>query len=170
MSRDIERGRLGWGIFLLAKVRTVVDGRYVHQGGGGRAYSPLPRLWAWGSWGGPYWTSRVYTGSGYGRHVWGFVPWDRGSPSRIETHGKVPRIKEIFDDSGSSIILSRTGFPTRLKCKKVRIVKGKTSWMIVKGKTSWMIVKEKLSERAVMKEDRLGRVCLQERRLTPKGT
>jgi len=53
------------------------------------------------------------------------------------------------------------GFPTRLKCKKVGIIK---------GKTSQMIVKEKLSERAVMKEDRLGRVCLQERRLTPKGT
>ena len=29
----------------------------------------------------------------------------------VETHGKVPRIKAIFDDSGSSIILSRTGFP-----------------------------------------------------------
>ena len=57
--------------------------------------------------------------------------------------------------------LSRTGFLTWLKCKKVRIVK---------GKMSRMIVKEKLSERAVMKEDRLGWVCLQERRLTPKGT
>jgi len=27
-----------------------------------------------------------------------------------ETHGEVPRIRKIFDDSGSSIILSRTGF------------------------------------------------------------
>src|SRR5882724_13182219 len=37
----------------------------------------------------------------------------RGSPSRIETHGEVPRIKAIFDDSGSSIILSRMGFQIR---------------------------------------------------------
>src|SRR5882724_10877027 len=161
MLRHVERGHLGWGTFHLAKVRTVVDGRYIHQGGGGQAHSPSPRLWAWGSRGGPYWTSRARTWSGYGRHVWGFVLWDGGSPSRIETHGKVPRIKEIFDNSGSLIILSRTGFPTRLKCKKVRIIK---------GKTSQMIIKEKLSEGAVMKEDRLGRVCLQERRLTPKGT
>ena len=51
----------------------------------------------------------------------GFVPWDGGSPSQIETHGEVPRIKEIFDDSGSSIILSRTGFPIRIKSKKVEI-------------------------------------------------
>jgi len=33
-----------------------------------------------------------------------------------------------------------------------------------------MIIKEKLSKRAVMKEDELRQVCLQERRLTPKGT
>jgi len=59
--------------------------------------------------------------SGHGGHVWGFVPWDGGSPSQIETHGKVPRIKETFDDSGSSIILSRTGFLIRLKSKKVEI-------------------------------------------------
>ena len=44
-------------------------------------------------------------------------------------------------------ILSRMGFLTQLKCKKVGIVK---------GKMSWMIIKEKLSERAVVKEDRLG--------------
>ena len=30
----------------------------------------------------------------------GLVPWDGGSPSRVETHGEVPRIKKIFDDSG----------------------------------------------------------------------
>ena len=66
--------------------------------------------------------------------MWGFVPWDKGSPSRIETHGEVPRIKEIFDDSGSSIILSRMGFQIRLKSKKVEIGKEKTSQMIVKEK------------------------------------
>jgi len=33
-----------------------------------------------------------------------------------------------------------------------------------------MIVKEKLSNRAVMKENGLGWVYLQERRITPKGT
>jgi len=33
-----------------------------------------------------------------------------------------------------------------------------------------MIIKEKLSERAVVKENGLGWVCLQERRITPKGT
>ena len=152
MSRDIERSRLSWGTFHLVKVRTVVDGKYIHQGGGGWAHSPSPRLQVWGSQGGHYWTSRAHMGSGYSGHVRGFVPWDRGLPSRIETHGEVPRIKEIFDDSGSLIILSRMGFPTRLKCKKVGIVK------------------EKLSERAVVKEDRLRQVCLQERRLTPKGT
>ena len=53
--------------------------------------------------------------------MWGFVLWDGGSPSQIETHGEVPRITEIFDDSGSSIILSRMDFPTRLKSKKVEI-------------------------------------------------
>ena len=71
-------------------------------------------------------------GSWYSRHVRGFVPWQRfvswdgGSSSRIETHGEVPRIMEIFDDSGSLIILSRTGFPTRLKHKKVEIGQEKT--------------------------------------------
>ena len=112
MSRDIEGGHLGQGTFQMAKVRTVVDGQYVHQGGVGQACSPSPRLRVWGSQGGPYWTSRVCTGYGYGGHVWGFFLWDGGSPSQIETHGKVPRIKETFDDSGSSIILSRTGFTT----------------------------------------------------------
>ena len=108
MSRDIESGDLSRGTFHLAKVRTVVDGRYVHQGGVGQAHSPLPNLRAWGSQGCPYWTSRVHTGSGYGGQVQGFVLQDGGSPSRIETHGEVPRIKEIFDDSGSLIILSRS--------------------------------------------------------------
>jgi len=71
-------------------------------------------------------------GSWYGRHVWGFVLWQRfflqdgGSPSRIETHGKVPRIKAIFDDNGSSIILSRTGFLIRLKSNKVEISQERT--------------------------------------------
>jgi len=40
----------------------------------------------------------------------GVHPAGWGSPSHIETHGEVPRIKGIFDDSGSSIILSRMGF------------------------------------------------------------
>ena len=52
-------------------------------------------------------------------------------------------------------------FPTQLKSKKVEISK---------EKMSQMIVKEKLSERAVMKENGLGQVYLQERRMTPKGT
>ena len=91
----------------------------------------------------------------------GFVPWDGGLPSRLETHGKFPIITRIFDDSGSSIILSRMGFPTQLKSKKVEIGK---------EKTSQMIVKEKLSKRAVMNEDGPRQVHLQERRLTPKGT
>jgi len=33
-----------------------------------------------------------------------------------------------------------------------------------------MNIGEKLSKRAVVKEDRLRKVCLQERRPTPKGT
>jgi len=53
--------------------------------------------------------------------------------------------------------VSRTGFPTRLKGNKVGIDK---------GKTSRVIVREKLSKRAVVKEDGLGWVYLQERRLT----
>src|SRR5882724_12643568 len=61
----------------------------------------------------------------------------------------------------SASLLSRTGFPTRLKCKKVGIDK---------EKMSRMIVREKLSKRAVVKEDGLGWVYLQERRLTPIGT
>src|SRR5882724_5213881 len=126
MLRHVERGRLGQGTFHLAKVKTVVDGRYIHQGGGGQAHSPSPRLQAWGSQGGPYWTSRAHMGSGYGGHVRGFILRDGGSPSRIETHGEVPRIKEIFDDSGSSIILSRTGFLIRLKSNKVEISQERT--------------------------------------------
>src|SRR5882724_4401196 len=151
MSRDIERGHLGRGTFQLAKVRTVVDGQYIHQGGVGRAHSPSPRLQVWGSRGGPYWTSRACMGSGYGGQVQRFIPRDGGSPSWIETHGEVPRIKEIFDDSGSSIILSRTGFLIRLKSNKVKISQER-------------MFKQKLSERAVMKERRLGRVFPQERR------
>jgi len=54
----------------------------------------------------------------YGRHVWGFVLQDGSSPSWEETHGKVPRITEIFDDSGSSIILSRNGFSDLTKEQK----------------------------------------------------
>src|SRR5882724_2307344 len=57
--------------------------------------------------------------------------------------------------------LSRMGFLTQLKCKKVGIDK---------EKTSRVIVREKLSKRAVVKEDGLGWVYLQERRLTPIGT
>src|SRR5882724_5697820 len=60
-----------------------------------------------------------------------------------------------------SLVMSRTGFPTQLKCKKVGIDK---------EKTSRVIVREKLSKRAVVKEDGLGQVYLQERRLTPIGT
>jgi len=70
---------------------------------------------------GSYWTSRVHARSGYSRDVWGFILRDGGSPSHIETHGEVPRIKGIFDDSGSSIILSRMGFPIQLKSEKVEI-------------------------------------------------
>jgi len=58
-------------------------------------------------------------------------------------------------------LLSRTGFLTRLKSKKVEISK---------GKMLQMIVKEKLSKRAVVKENGLGPVYLQERRMTPKRT
>ena len=62
---------------------------------------------------------------------------------------------------GGMVVLSRTGFPTRLKCNKVGIDK---------EKTLRVIVREKLSKRAVVKEDGLGWVYLQERRLTPIGT
>ena len=65
------------------------------------------------------------TRSGYSGHVWRFVPRDGGSPNRIEIHSEVPIIKGIFDDSGSSIILSRTDFPTRLKSNEVEIGQGK---------------------------------------------
>jgi len=52
-----------------------------------------------------------------------------------------------ISDTTHPNLVSRTGFPTRLKSKKVEISK---------EKTSQMIVKEKLSERAVLKERRLG--------------
>jgi len=32
--------------------------------------------------------------------VRGFVLQDRGSPSQVKTHGEVPIITKIFDDSG----------------------------------------------------------------------
>ena len=54
--------------------------------------------------------------------------------------------------------MSRTGFQTRLKSKKVEISKGKTSQMIIKGM---------LSERAVVKENRLGQMLPQERGIAP---
>jgi len=57
--------------------------------------------------------------------------------------------------------MSRTGFPTRLKCNKVGIDK---------EKMSRVIVREKLSKRAVVKEDGLRQVYLQDRRLTPIRT
>src|SRR5882724_692514 len=65
-----------------------------------------------------YWAGRTSSQLRHSRHMRGFVPQDGGSPSQIETHGDLPRIKEIFDDSGSSIILSRMGFQIRLKSKK----------------------------------------------------
>jgi len=53
----------------------------------------------------------------------------------------------IFDpELGLPWPLSRTGFLTRLKCKKVRIDK---------EKMLRMIIREKLSKRAVMKENGL---------------
>jgi len=57
--------------------------------------------------------------------------------------------------------VSRTGFPIQLKSREVDIGN---------EKMSQMTVKEKLSERAVVKENGLRQVCLQERRITPKGT
>jgi len=57
--------------------------------------------------------------------------------------------------------LSRMGFLTQLKSKKLEI--GEENM-------SQMIVKEKLSERAVVKENGLRQMYLQERRITPKGT
>ena len=47
----------------------------------------------------------------------GIRPTGWGLPSQVEIHGKVPIITKIFDDSGSLIILSRTGFPTQLNHK-----------------------------------------------------
>jgi len=44
-----------------------------------------------------------------------FILWDGGSLGWIETHGDIPKITKNFDGSGSSIILSRMGFPTQLK-------------------------------------------------------
>ena len=41
-----------------------------------------------------------------------FILQDEGLPRWIETHGDFPRITNNFDNSGSLIILSRTGFPT----------------------------------------------------------
>ena len=58
-------------------------------------------------------------------------------------------------------LVSNMGFLTQLKSKKVEIGE---------EKMSQMIIKEKLSERAVMKENGLGQVYLQERRITPIGT
>src|SRR5882724_8989955 len=88
--------------------------------------------------------SRVYMGKSSFMYVYGY------------TEGDAP------ESTGSlGIVLSRTGFPTRLKSNKVGIDK---------GKTSRVIVREKLSKRAVVKEDGLGRMYLQERRLTPIGT
>jgi len=39
-----------------------------------------------------------------------------------------------------------------------------TEWM------SWMTIRRRLSKRAVVKENRLGCMCLQQRRLTPNKT
>jgi len=109
VSRDVEGGRLDWGTLQLARVRTMVDWRYVHHGGGVRAHSPLPRLRAWGSRGGSYWTSRTSEWSGKAG-MCGGSSCRRGSPGWVDTHGNIPRITKIFDDSGSSIILSRQVF------------------------------------------------------------
>ena len=48
----------------------------------------------------------------HGGHMRGFVLWDGGLLGQVEIHTNVPRITKNFDDSGSSIILSRTGFLT----------------------------------------------------------
>src|SRR5882724_5457534 len=57
-------------------------------------------------------------------------------------------------------LMSRMGFLTRIKSKKVEIGKERTSKMIVKGK---------LSERAVMKENGLRQVYLQEKNNTKRN-
>ena len=57
--------------------------------------------------------------------------------------------------------VSRMCFLTRLKCKKVRIDR---------EKTSQMSIRRRLSERAVVKEKKLGWVCLQQRRLALNRT
>jgi len=70
-------------------------------------------------------------------------------------------IKSAGITIGLDFLLSRMGFPFWLKSKEVKIGN---------EKMSWIIIKEKLSERAVMKENGLRWVYLQERRITPKGT
>jgi len=109
MLRDVERSRLSQGAFHLTKARLWWMGEHIHQGGWSGSF-PFAEIGAWGSQGGPYWTSRAHMRSGYGGHMRGFIPQDGGSPSRVEAHGEVPRIKGIFDDSGSSIITVKNGF------------------------------------------------------------
>ena len=74
---------------------------------------------------------------------------------------KIQEWKRIQSRSDRMWMLSRMGFRTRLNSKKVKIGKEKMSQMIIKGK---------LSERAVVKEDRLRQVYLQGRRITQKKT
>src|SRR5882724_11818282 len=120
MLRNIEGGCLSRGAFHLVKVRTVVEWQYVHHGGSVWAHSSSPRLQAWGSQGGSYWTSRVSTRSGYGGHVWGFVPRGGGLSNQVKIHGDVSIITRVFDDSGSSIILSRKDIVNKCQVKALR--------------------------------------------------
>src|SRR5882724_7688412 len=73
----------------------------------GWAPSFSPRLRLLGSWHGPYWASGPSLWLGQCRHPRGFILWDGGSPSQVETHSNVPRITKGFDDSGSLIILEQ---------------------------------------------------------------
>jgi len=50
------------------------------------------------------------------------------------------------------------------------LTKEQIGWDQCRKKTSQMIIKERLSKRAVMKENGLGQVCFQQRRLTPNET
>src|SRR5882724_6566148 len=73
-----------------------------------------PRLRVFRPRGFSYQASRMSLQSRQGGHMGWFFLQDGGLPSWIETHGDFPRITKNFDGSGSSIILSRTGFPVKI--------------------------------------------------------
>src|SRR5882672_1040661 len=89
--------------------------------------------------------------------------WSACASRSKDSQGKDPYLeqKKDFDNSGKFDYSVRNGFPTRLKSKEVKVEQE------IMGKET---VNAKLSSRAVVKEQRLGDVCLHKRRYTQVET